>query len=378
MRRMGDTHKGETIMIMNFFCEKCKQEYSRPTYTNTSTKNSKEFWREKEGAEYGLCPDCWKAEKDEKRQKAMEDACFPKLEGSEKQIFWAEKIRFEKYELGQDYVSSLKPKGVEAYERLFGMTEARFWIDNRNKGFKELLTMVAFMAPADVDAEIKNEEEKECKAKIRILRPEKPVDETPVEIRVTETTITVISKKDERIIETCKDAGYSWVTGSGWVKKISFRTGSPVDRAAEVGNKLLSMGYPVAIDNVEAADKAVNAGFELEHTRWISVPANTKGELHIGWQRRDESLYETARSLPGSSYSSPSVVVPVKYFREVEDFAELYGFRFGPGALKAIEEYKTNLEITTVKPEKAPEQEKPKRLEGIMRDIGTIEDLKDD
>ncbi len=365
-------------MTMYFICETCKQKYSRQTYTATSAKQSKEYWRERADTEFGLCSDCYKKEQEEKRQQAMEEAGLPEITGSEKQIAWAEKIRFEKYESLQP-LPKMTPKGIEAYDRLFSTTEAKFWIDNRNCIARELIVKMASMAPADVEAEIKAEEEKESKAKMQILQPENPIDETPVEIKVTETAVTVNSKKNEKIIDTCKDAGYKWIDGA-WRKTIGFKTGIAIDRAADIGNKLLSMGYPVAIDDAEAATKAVSADFEPECTRWVSVNAKSikKEELCINWKERNDRLYSTAKSLPKAKYVSPDVEVPIKYFHEVEDFAGLYGFKFSPGAQKAISEYKAIIEVKLVTPAKAKDPEKPKGLKGIMDDTKVIEDLKDD
>ncbi|MFA5305916.1 MAG: hypothetical protein WC365_00555 [Candidatus Babeliales bacterium] len=364
-------------MVRSFICETCKNEYSRPTYTATATRQTKEYWREREGTEFGTCSECYKKEQEEKRQKAISEAGLPELTGSEKQIGWATKIRFDKYEISKDYTSKMSPKGAEVYDRLFGTVEAKFWIDNRDKSFRELATLVMSMAPAEVEAEIKAEEEKESKAKMQVLLPATPVDETPVEIKVADVAVIVNSKKDEKIIEVCKNSGYSWKDGA-WRKAISFRTGTAIDRAADIGNKLLNAGYPVAIDNADAAQKAVSAEFEPECTRWVSVPKGETGRFMIYWRGKNQSLYETARSLPHSSYDSPDIMVPIKYFREVEDFAGLYGFKFSPGAIKAIAEYKASLEVKRVVPGKAPKVEWSDGLKKILESSNDIiEDLKE-
>lgn len=369
-------------MLMKFICETCGEKYSRETYTSTSSKQSKEYWREREGTVFGQCYDCYKKEKEEKKQKAMEEASLPELTGSEKQIEWATKIRFQKYEESRPYMKDgkgLTMKGLETYDRLFGMSEAKFWIDNRDKQFRELMNMVAAMMPAEIETEIKAEEEKESKEKMQVLQPENSIDGTPVEIRVTDAEVSVISKKDEKIIDICKDKGYSWKNGA-WRKSISYRTGISIDRAADIANKLLSIGYPVTIDSAEATAKAVSAEFEPECTKWIFTNTNEKykGWLIINWKERNSDLYNTARSLPRSRYDSPDVIVPIAYFREVEDFAGLYGFKFSPGAQKAIAEYKDSLEVKAVSPEKAPEIEKPKGLKSILEnDNNVIDDLKD-
>lgn len=370
-------------MVMYFICETCGQKYSRPTYTSTATSETKRFWREKEGTAYGICSECYKKEQTEKREKAMSESGLPELTGSEKQIEWATKIRFEKYETSKGYTKNMTPKGAEIYDRLFGMTEAKFWIDNRDEGFRELVKVIMDMAPPDVEAEIKAEEKKEADEKKEsqkqsVLQPESPVDETPVEIRVSDDSVAIVSKKDDRIINICRGMGYKWESGA-WRRTMTYRTGIAVDRAAEIGNKLLNIGFPIIIENAEASEKAVNATFEPEHTRWIGVSKDEPKSFFINWKERNDRLYETAKSLPKAKWVKPDVEVSIKYFREVEEFAELMGFRFSPGALKTIVEYKDSLEVKKVIPEAAPEVELADGLQKILEtDNSIIEDLKDD
>ena len=44
-------------------------------------------------------------------------------------------------------------------------------------------------------------------------------------------------------------------------------------------------------------------------------------------ERQNENLYD-ARKLIGSKWNNPFVVVKMDYYNDVEDFAELYGFKF--------------------------------------------------
>jgi hypothetical protein len=395
---------GGDYMVMKFICESCKNEYSRETYTARDSKDTKKFWRDREGTEYGLCRECWQKQKEEKkeaeRQKAEEESkalALPELQGTEKQIAWANQLRLslvDKYMTRQKALNEkieqesdarlveLRCRMESTYNFIINnKLTARWWIDNRENTIGEMF------AKAEQEMKARElEETPEGKAaleeiqKIRVLRPEKPVDESMVEVKIAEKTVTVVSKKDERIIKACKDLGFKWDPQSGWVKGISFRNGHAVDRAAEIGNKLLSIGFPVTIDNDEAAKKAVNADFEPECTRWISTGKEDHSKLCVEWEGMNDSLYRAARSLPGSKYERPYVVVSIKYFAEVEDFAGLYGFKFSPGAQKAIAEFKASLEIKQVAPTQAPEQEEPKDgLKEILKSSDeVIDDLKDE
>ena len=98
---------------------------------------------------------------------------------------------------------------------------------------------------------------------------------------------------------------------------------------------------------VEAKTETTVRPEEPEQTRWIKRRASGKyeGWLAISWAGFDNDLYKKARSLPGSRWSSPNVVVKVDHYREVEEFAKLYGFKFSDGAKRAIEAYKKAQEI---------------------------------
>lgn len=109
------------------------------------------------------------------------------------------------------------------------------------------------------------------------------------------------------------------------------------------------------------------------------VSGDYKGQFAIKWKGRNEKLYKTARSLPGSRWDS-AVMVRVEHYKEVEEFAELYGFKFTNAALRLITEYKEAAEnIEVVEPAQAEEETETDGLKEILQSGNEVlEDLKDD
>lgn len=108
-------------------------------------------WKEKK--EFSkLCPECWKKKLAEENQKAVETAKemgLPELEGTQKQVAWANSIRLEvindKYNEWLEYLlESRKPelhdqikagmKQVREY-LIKNKTDASYYIDRRGYGF---------------------------------------------------------------------------------------------------------------------------------------------------------------------------------------------------------------------------------------------------
>lgn len=98
--------------------------------------------------EYGLCPDCYKEEKKGEEKAFAEKYELPELQGSEKQISWAESIRKEKIEefekekpairkgAGDDFADFLDKFTNHYYKN----NSASWWIDHREwRAFKKAL-----------------------------------------------------------------------------------------------------------------------------------------------------------------------------------------------------------------------------------------------
>jgi hypothetical protein len=120
-------------------------------YGPTSGRERKKEWMER-----GICPDCYRKQKKEEREKASQVAAeqakksgLPALAGSERQIAWADTIRknalasAQNNVLSRDVFATLpvekreSSRGVfevvrTARDRLETETSATWWIDNRD------------------------------------------------------------------------------------------------------------------------------------------------------------------------------------------------------------------------------------------------------
>lgn len=89
----------------------------------------------------GICKECYQAQKLADRKAYNETEGLPELTGTERQVAWADKIRYEMYKeikniLNVYYEDEGKP---EFLGWLKGQAEAKFWIDNRDKEPGEII-----------------------------------------------------------------------------------------------------------------------------------------------------------------------------------------------------------------------------------------------
>ena len=110
--------------------------------------------------ERGVCPDCYRAEKQQEREQENERAVglakslgFPVLEGSVKQVAWASSIRQKTYE---SICRSNPEHPVYGYglvaEAISLEASAKWWIDNRNTDFLRITRMIAANYPSKYQA----------------------------------------------------------------------------------------------------------------------------------------------------------------------------------------------------------------------------------
>ena len=316
---------------------------------NLIGKHKNREWRLENVEPNKLCHACYQAELERQREKATAEAIeaakemeLPALTGTEKQIAWAETIRQAVIGRAEEFIYGRLPE-IERGAAMLGLEEiqkiesARWWIDHRDITLRELEKLLIKTA--------KEEREKPPQsvvdaAKIEAtVRPEKPVTETVAEIRALENCIEVhFPEKRDDFREIVKgQLGMEWSVNQ-WTRRLVKINGTPADRAAEAGHRLLAAGFPVRIFDDETRQKAITGTYEPEHTRWIMcrVSGDYLGYLSIKWGRK-EDFYLAAKGIKGSRYYKSNVVVPPEYFDEVLDFAQLHDFRISESAQNAID-----------------------------------------
>ena len=127
------------IGIANCTCSACGTQFQRRAKKYNCTEA--ESWVKWAEANITLCPECWKKEQEEKAAAALrrsaEGITLAELEGSPKQIAWAEDIRSKFALKSADNMGIIDRADIrDKYTRLRTKTleemkSARWWIDNR-------------------------------------------------------------------------------------------------------------------------------------------------------------------------------------------------------------------------------------------------------
>lgn len=330
-------------------------------------------WRLDNVEPYKLCYECYHVELQRRREEANREAAeaakesgLPALTGTEKQIAWAETLRMQMIALVEEAVyTRVKEEQrwdirlLEAIEAVKAKTDARWWIDHRHSlSTPELIVLIGREMQAQKIEALAAPREVVVDALIEAtIRPENPITETVAEIRANENSVEIIfPEKRDDFRELVKHTLHMKWEGK-WERKLISRNGTPEDRAAEAGHRLLAAGFPIRIFDAEIREKAISGTYEPECTRWVL--ARTGGEydgwLAIMWDREDD-YYKAARRLPGSRYSSPVVVVRPEHYEEVLDFARRYGFKVSANAQKVIDAAREIRERSIIPHIDAPEE----------------------
>lgn len=376
-------------------CEKYGAKFEKWTIKNN--RREADSWEEWATSHFTTCPACEEKEHAEYVEKLAAEAKengMPELKGTAKQNAWAEQIRKEKIAGINSWLEACRPNSqpdamAQAEETLayvLTIDKSGWWIEHRDvsaaKILRECLPIMIEKRGATTASESSSSDAGSSSSSTVIV-PENAKFGTAT-IAITDKSVEVRYPKDDTFREEIKKAGFSWNSDSRcWEKKLNFRTGSGVDRAADVANRLLSAGFSIDCANEEARKKAADGTFEPECKRWITCIASGEyeGWLAVSIPRRGEdeesqSLYDASRKIKGSHWYEGKTVVPAARYAEIEDFANIYSYRISDGAAERIEEEKNSTRISAVRPEKAESKDVLGDILNSSREV--IDDLKDD
>ena len=374
-------------------CKTCGKEFTKTTFQ--CNRKSADEWVAWAEANCDECPECYRKRKEAERKAELEElkeaySDLPQLIGTERQVAWATKIRFESLKrlaawegrLLSDLKSGdgIKREITDTLDLVEGIREmferkknASWWIDNQPR---DSWTMSDLYRKER--GHLGEEEIEEKTVEQTTVKPETCTKPGAVVIKAAKT-IKCVYPKDEDLRTIVKKLGFRWDgEGRAWVKQVP-DWDSSADRAAELGSQLLNAGFAVSIQDAEIRRKAVEADYQPEHTRVIEVrkKGDFSGWFSIRWNSEDD-FYDRARSLQKSRYSRPNVVVPASEFESVEDFAKHYDFFLSPGAKKLIEQERQKVAIISPANAKTAEYNEIDPRETLASSCEIPDDLKDD
>jgi len=386
-------------------CSACGEEYTatKKCYNRADAERWELYMS---GGEENLCPQCWVAEKKqaetakraEQSESHAEEAAkrnWATLIGSEKQVAWAETLRMEAFKLiyysAGDCTYKSEPITDENADAVANdiiyffesKTDVRTYIDNRDKTAQQWYDLIGSQSYKDGDqpnSDVFGVVESVSKISKNTVEPEGRKHPGTVEIKTTEASVMAKYERNEAFNALVKSLGYGWdAVNKAWVKKISAYTGSAEDRAAELGNRLLLSGFSIRAECDELRHRAVVAEYEPECRCWVKIVTAglCLGYFSISWPREFKHFYASTKHLHGAKWVSSSMVVPIEAYKEVEDFAEINGFRLSEGALKAVTAYKESMNPPVV-PTAPITPELKDKLSLILESPGEVlDDLKD-
>lgn len=377
-------------------------------YVNVIGKNRE--WKI-ERAFSKMCEDCYRKKMEADRKRENEEALkrakemeLPELEGTERQIAWAIRLRdarievinkifksLQEDEFNKDIKESLEilfetddsDKLLEYLsmfeEELLSNTKSTFFIENRLYSIFELLEnqadRIINYENIKEDEYIKNQIVKENTVEPIVIKYEGTVN-----IEIVGETIEAYYEYNEIFIETVKKLSFKWDNDKKcWFRKTNELTGNYIDRAAELANKLLNLGFRVSIPEKEIKEKAIKGTYERECNRWI-IADKEKNKLKIKWYGDSENLYSISKKVYLGRWVNGAVITDISKYEKIEEFAQMYDCNISQESKKLIEQYKKESEnIEKVDVVEVEEVKEKNGLEDILnsgREI--LDDLVDE
>lgn len=345
-----------------------------------------EHARKLEWLSKGICSQCREKVKEGEKRKALELAEqqaneyeLPRLKGSEAQIKWAKLLRFERInKILKTYESKEFFDNVELYETFLYFIRkenASFWIDTRLEDTDTIFQKVYCEHKTTVQEQAIEAVESKKEA---IIIPKSQQYTGVVEVAVNDNRISLKYPLNDTFRLTVKNKGCYWNREEKiWERICDIFSGDVTDRAAEIINSLLNEGFAVSCYNSVVREKAISANFIPECKKWIIY--NTD-KFIVKWHREeDNDYYNCLRRIPGAKWSSSEkgMTLPSTSYREIDDFADIEGFKFSEQAKLEIEKLKkAEIIVTPNKPQKQKCQDKLAKI--LESEIDILDDLRDD
>lgn len=330
--------------------------------------------------EVGLCPECEKERKEEERKREREELEkyiteleLPQLSGTQKQIEWANELRAKRIKRILETVQNNVQYDI-TLKQLSQQTNSAFWIEHRYDSDREFLDYLKQMIEKQEERMMENDIPQEIQEEF-VIHPETSQHNGTVEISINETEVRVRYKKNETFREIVKRRKFKWNSDEVvWIKVCNEFTGSPIERASELTNKLLLNGFSVLCFNNDIVKNVQEGNFKPECTRWVDFHQCFK----ITWDRYQEDYYDKAKRLPNAKWNTTTkcIEVPKQFYAEVEDFCEVNNFSLTQNAKTIISQLKESERL--VMPNMKEEKYSDKLKEILSTPVEVLQDLLDD
>lgn len=367
--------------------------------------NSRERERKIKWLEGCICSDCEEAEQKKFVEEKTKERGLPALVGTPKQVDWANRIRVYRLadmdewaeksaerlaELEQNLaryteegnesriertknkiavVSERFSKAVKTVEGMSGITNASWWIDNREHDPERLVQ--------DYEAfqDIKRERDirEEAATTMVVMEPESRETTTVVTLTATTDSVIATSDKDDLVRSILKTNGFTWDRfQTAWVKRETERRGKVKDLLPDTARKLLEHGIPVRASR-EVKEAVESGNYQRQCYRWVDV-SNYGDKLAI-------DVVPSVKSYPSGrfTYDGDYVLVDPTEWRAVREFCSLNGYRVTELAermLVAAEAATVSVKLPQENGKLQGEEDPLKAILDSPRDV--LEDLKEE
>lgn len=320
-----------------FPCADCGDDITVSGMNNKRCASTAAY-REKRG---DICYECEKRRQTASAVEYTAGQGLPALEGTERQIAYAETLRAQRLRwLRDDYENPAartrrSPKDQADHDALADVvatvTSAKWFIESKGDSAQQ---MARELIGDPVDTV------KQAAAAEMTVRPAESTTSVVCEVRATSERLTArMPERHEAFNDRLKALGYRWDRPSRvWSLALDATTGDSSDRVVELAHASLGAGVPVRVADVSLHDRIVAGDYTPRTHLWVQhlVASDTL----LITMPYGHGAYDTARSLPGARYSKErgGITVPTRSAAPLLDFVEGHAFRLTPGAQSAIDQ----------------------------------------